>query len=843
MKSLTKLIRGELYKLIKSNTLYVMTGLLVAVILLMTWVYAEQEHNVTSALEFLLGNSISTDSFDIIDGEIDELKNMGIDTYEIESFSKQLEDKPEIKLLLIGVEPSVLRNFALDDGEDNGANDVFKDYLSFASVQEALYYDYFRSLYYEYQFKYYLNKDILDYIKQSNYNVSFTDYIINKSMKDLFQSYENLFGKTNEYFNKNGIYYQFLEVQKTSDQNEIKEKYKELIQAAEEFFERLDIFEYLTKSSVLGTNYLLMPSKNLVSQEYAALSSAINSITHRAKSALNSIKEHKLNEQKEIIVRIQMGNIIRGYLGMPAKEVPELKIEYEVPENPDIVSPGDEDGEGDEEDKNYNAKKQAYQLYENFLSGLKDIVENDTLSSNNLFYAYNEYMVRKAYEYLTSDGNFTPIDRNKEIQEKKELEAYIQKFNASIKDGKLVLDAMLPFEIVINTSYSTVITKDIYNEYFKPYFDDKEQARLEGLIENINQKLSRYSSAQILLYNLPAESIAALAQAISSPIPEPVLQTIKTQHAQSQQEKFAEFAQFYNELKKDFKEFAPRIKTLDSLIKNTNFITAIEAHGLNDSQAKKIQGFVFTSRYMLNSYITQARFLIENDDLSTNYSAPESLGKGYGAMEFIFTLSGVIILIYGIVLASGTIAGEHSDGTMKLLLIRPHTRGNVLLAKFLTISIVLLGFFAINFLLTFLIGGIGWGFTGANMALSIFNSKRALVLHPAAVVFFLHLFEYLEALVYALIALTISTLFRSRSGATAVSMLVYFVAFILDALLSSFSWYKYIIFNNTNLFQYMSSTGPAIADLTLWFSLTVTLIYVAAMAVICYCTFAKRDAN
>ncbi|HEY8443524.1 MAG TPA: ABC transporter permease subunit [Clostridia bacterium] len=833
MKSLGKLIRGELYKLIKSNTLYIMTGLLVIVILLMTWVYAAQEKNVTSALEFFLGNSISTDSFDIIDGELDELKQLGIDTYEIENFAKQLQDKPEIKLMLIGVEPSVLRNFALDDAQD-GANDVFKGYLSFSNVQEALYYDYFRSLYYDYQFIYYLNKDILDYIKQNNYNVSFTDYIINKSMRDLFQSYEKLFGKSNEYFDENGVYYQFQEILNSGDEDTINQKYKKLIQASEDFFEKLEIFSYLTDSSVIGTNYLLMPAKNLISQDYAVLSGALRSITHRAKSALYSIKEQIFNKQCLNDFAYEMGDLLNEYLKdyFTLPPMPIEDIDFEVPKEPDNNSD--------------NAQKQAYQLYQNFLGGLRDIAETDTKSSQNLFYAYNEYMVKKAYEYLTNDGKFTPVDKNKEIQEKKELEAYIEKFNATVQDGKLVFDAMLPFEVVINSSYSTVITKDLYNEYFKPYFDDKEQARLEALMDRINQKLNKYSSAEILFYNLPGDSVAALPQAFSKipiALPENIIKSIKDRHTQKQKEMFAEFGVFYSELKKDFKEFAPRIKTLDSLVKNSHFITAIEAHGLNDSQARKIQGFVFTSRYMLNSYITQARFLIENDDLSTNYSAPESLGKGYGAMEFIFALSGVIILIFGIVLASGTIAGEHSDGTMKLLLIRPHTRGNVLLAKFLTICIILFAFFALNFLLTFLIGAVGWGLKGANMALSIFNSKRALILHPAAVVFFLHLFEYLEAIVYALIALTISTLFKSRSGATAVSMLVYFVAFILDALLSTFSWYKYIIFNNTNLFQYMSSTGPAIADLTLWFSLTVTLIYCVVMAVICYFTFAKRDAN
>ena len=356
------------------------------------------------------------------------------------------------------------------------------------------------------------------------------------------------------------------------------------------------------------------------------------------------------------------------------------------------------------------------------------------------------------------------------------------------------------------------------------------------MIAAIDQKLTQYSAAEILFYNIPSESIA-------NTLPEAIQQEVKLRYEADQATAYQNFSNTYSELKTTFKEFCARSETLDSLIKNTNFITAINANGLNDSQAKKIQGFIFTSRYNLNSYITQAQFLIENDMVSTNYSAPESLGKGYGSMEFTFVLTKIIILIFGIVLASGTIAGEHADGTMKLLLIRPHTRSNVLFSKFFTVCIVMFGFFILNFLITLFIGGIGWGLGGTQMALSIFNSKTALILHPLAVVTFLHLFGFLEAMVFSLIALTISTLFRSRSGATAISMLVYFVSFVLDALLSTFVWYKYIIFNNTDLFQYMSSTGPTIADQTLLFSLIINIVYIAAMSIMCFFTFAKRDAN
>lgn len=90
--------------------------------------------NVTYALEWLLGNALSTDSFDIIDGELDELKDAGIDTTELDNFAKQLEDKPEIKLMLLGVEPSLFRAFA---SQSDGAGEVFKDYISFQASKKC----------------------------------------------------------------------------------------------------------------------------------------------------------------------------------------------------------------------------------------------------------------------------------------------------------------------------------------------------------------------------------------------------------------------------------------------------------------------------------------------------------------------------------------------------------------------------------------------------------------------------------------------------------------------------------------------------------------------------------
>ena len=276
--------------------------------------------------------------------------------------------------------------------------------------------------------------------------------------------------------------------------------------------------------------------------------------------------------------------------------------------------------------------------------------------------------------------------------------------------------------------------------------------------------------------------------------------------------------------------------------KNTNFIITIETRGSTTTKPEKSRVYLYIALYAQFIYYASAIFDRKRRRIHQLHRA-RVVEQGIRGDGVYLYLDRDYYYDFWHSLGLGHNRGRALRRHDEIIANKTAYAGQCVAGEVLTICLVVFGFFAFNFVVTFLIGGVGWGLKGANMALSIFNSKTALILHPAAVVFFLHLFGFFQSIVFALISLTISTLFRSRSGATAVSILVYFVAFILDAFLSGFDWYKYVIFNNTNLFQYMSSTGPAIADLTLWFSLTVTLIYVAIMAIICFFTFAKRDAN
>lgn len=776
MKGIFKLIKGEFTKLLKSNTLYIMTGLLTAAIILMSVVYATQEQNVNSLLEFVVGGGPELDAFDIMDGGdgLNALKDAGIDTSELESFSQKLNERPQVKMLLIGTDPAILKALSSGSAPSTGMTDITQ-YAELSKIQTQLYGQYFHDLYDQSKFYDDLLANQSALIKQSGYGLTFND-IITHSLSSLNTAYLNLMGTDGAY----AIYKQAA----TAD------NWNNLIVAARSFDKALTEYRYYIESTVMKTNYLLIATANMSSEAHTTLSDGVKALNT---SALTQLSRYIGGVKDKDTVQNFLAEINTTPYPIPTVERNGDYSDLTPRKSEESDSPADE---------SLKLRNIAY----NLVSDL-ELLARSAESPDSLFYGYDSATVSQVKAHITSGTAPT-----------KEVNDFVARFNvkpALKADGSLDMDPLKPFADAIEQSYTAEITEDIYNERIAPYYDNSEQAKLVALRAKLD-----------LLTSKTAGEIFAISTAEN---PDP--------------EQTAELNALYSDIKSTFREYTSRTGTVSTLVKNISWVEAIESNNLSDKQTKNIRGFLFNSRYKLNSSVTQAQFLIERDELSAQFTAPEKLTDGYGAVQFIYVLTGVIILIFGIVLAAGTIAGEHADGTMKLLLIRPHTRTQVLLSKFLTVALVLLGFYILNFLISLGIGAIFWGLKAPFTVLSIFNSTTAITMTPFAVLAWMHIFGLLEAVIFALIALTISTVARSRSGAIAVSMLIYFVSFVLGALLSTYGWYKFVVFNNTNLFMYMSSVGPALADLTLWFSLAVNLVYIVGLALACFFTFAKRDAT
>lgn len=203
---------------------------------------------------------------------------------------------------------------------------------------------------------------------------------------------------------------------------------------------------------------------------------------------------------------------------------------------------------------------------------------------------------------------------------------------------------------------------------------------------------------------------------------------------------------------------------------------------------------------------------------------------------FTWTESFTIYLstIFTVIIAADIVAGEFAGGTIKLLLIRPWSRGKILLSKFT--SLILFGLLcagitavagiAMSLLLFSGNTGLSDGFAGSSM-----NNSLLLLLT-----------DTIQALVISLIAFMLSTVFRSGGLAIGLSLMLLFTKDIFGFIFNPerFEWAKYLLFLHFDLSGYIQSpVGPG--GVGLGFSITILVVYCLLFMLISWLAFTKRD--
>jgi ABC-2 type transport system permease protein len=303
----------------------------------------------------------------------------------------------------------------------------------------------------------------------------------------------------------------------------------------------------------------------------------------------------------------------------------------------------------------------------------------------------------------------------------------------------------------------------------------------------------------------------------------------------------------YSELRDMSRRLTRMARLIDDAFIKLIILETASQNNLNDAAFLNLEGFfavggIFgTTQYSLRSDVARARFLLENIHLVDTVTRPMGLDAAYGFMGFSIQIIILFVIIVMAFVAAGSVAGEHETGTVKLLLIRPYRRWQFLLSKMLMIAGLVFAMFLISFLALFAIGAARFG-VDARDVLFVLNANTTHVWSAFSVITIQFFFAFVMCLIYAFIGIMVSTIFKSRVAAVAVTIVVAFAADIFTAILASYSWYKYVIFNNVNLFGYFS-IGPSLNDMTLGFSLATIAIYMTLIIGSTFLIFKRRDAT
>ncbi len=213
----------------------------------------------------------------------------------------------------------------------------------------------------------------------------------------------------------------------------------------------------------------------------------------------------------------------------------------------------------------------------------------------------------------------------------------------------------------------------------------------------------------------------------------------------------------------------------------------------------------------------------------------ESFWSAVGGQSWLVFL----VKIFTIIVAGGIIANEYNWGTLKLLLIRPVTRSQVLLAKYLTVMLfalcLLILLVGVSLLWNglFYLTGLGGGADATPLVAELQWSAGA--------VFRLYLLLGVETMIYASIAFCCSVVVRSNAFAIGLTFFLMLFGSEFSRLFLGKTWGKWLLFNHSNLAQYAKSV-PAVGTVNgLAVSLGVILAYLLVFYLIGWWLFTKRD--
>jgi ABC-2 type transport system permease protein len=200
----------------------------------------------------------------------------------------------------------------------------------------------------------------------------------------------------------------------------------------------------------------------------------------------------------------------------------------------------------------------------------------------------------------------------------------------------------------------------------------------------------------------------------------------------------------------------------------------------------------------------------------------------------------VVSTLLTIIIAAEIVAGEFIWGTIKLLLIRPHSRAKILLSKYLTVLTTAFSMLALQLLTSIGVNMLLYRFHYVTLPDLVMDANGQI--HEVGMLgatLINYGYQSIEFLLLVTLAFMLSSVFRSTTLAVGLAMFVALAGQIVTALLTRYSWGKYWLFANTDLTVYRAEAAPE--GMTIGFSLSVIVAYYVLFLIVSWAAFIRRD--
>ena len=237
------------------------------------------------------------------------------------------------------------------------------------------------------------------------------------------------------------------------------------------------------------------------------------------------------------------------------------------------------------------------------------------------------------------------------------------------------------------------------------------------------------------------------------------------------------------------------------------------------------------------------RYLYDNDldfNTTTEFGA-FGLLTANAYITYILNIMATVITIFAIVSIIKSFAGERTQGTLKMQLLRPISKEAMITAKFLAVLVVSFGLYLLTFVLAGVVGVIAYD-VDAKQVVGVLNASHVFTMSPfgALLVYFVYYISFTFA--YITLGLFLSVISRkSEAMPIVISLVLLLVGATIEDLLG-YIFIGYIGFNlNTSWVNALTTTGPGLNYMNLYSMLGISLVWVAGMLVSSFFIFKKSD--
>lgn len=216
-----------------------------------------------------------------------------------------------------------------------------------------------------------------------------------------------------------------------------------------------------------------------------------------------------------------------------------------------------------------------------------------------------------------------------------------------------------------------------------------------------------------------------------------------------------------------------------------------------------------------------------------------------GILKNFFSEYGLFIIVMVIMIAGTIVSEEFNKGTIKLLLVKPYSRNKILLAKFITM-IIMIAFSIVAVVgMELIVGGIIFGFDSLSVPVLEYNfNTNTLETINIFVYLGINLVTQLPIIILlATLAFAFSTIFTNSAVAIALPLLGYMGTEVINLLVVQYNvtFMKYFVTPNWDFSQYLFGNLPMMEGMTAGFSASVCAIYFLIMIIITFIVFKKKN--